>query len=70
VLADRLSIVEGVLGDLKQGQIPNVFAERGWKAEWQHNRTSLVRRILLRACLISTIVAYFSSRRASSFREQ
>jgi len=62
--------VEGVLGDLKQGQIPNVFAERGWKAEWQHNRTSLVRRILLRACLISTIVAYFSSRRASSFREQ
>src|ERR671910_1432756 len=70
VLADRMGVVEGVLGDLKQGRVPNVFAERGWKAEWKHNRTSLVRRILLRAILIPTIVAYFSCRRASSYREQ
>jgi hypothetical protein len=70
VLADRLSIVEGVLGDLKQGQIPNVFAERGWKAEWEHNRTSLLRRVLLRACPISAIIAYLSSPRASSYREE
>jgi hypothetical protein len=70
VLADRLSVVEGVLGDLAQGRVPNVFAERGWKAEWEHNRTSLLRRVLLRACPISAIVAYLSSRRASSYREQ
>jgi hypothetical protein len=70
VLADRVGVVEGVLGDLTQSRVPNVFAERGWKAEWQHNRTSLLRRVLLRACLISAIVAYFSSRRASSYREQ
>jgi hypothetical protein len=70
VLADRLSVVEGVVGDLKQGRVPNVFAERGWKAEWDNNRTSLLRRVLLRACLISAIVAYFRSRRANSNREQ
>jgi len=70
VLADRVGVVEGVLGDLTQGRVPNVFAERGWKAEWEHNRTSLLRRVLLRACLISAIVAYFSSRRVSSYREQ
>ena len=70
VLADRVGVVEGVLGDLTQARVPNVFAERGWKAEWEHNRTSLLRRVLLRACLISAIVAYFSSRRASSYREQ
>jgi hypothetical protein len=69
VLADRVGVVEGVLGDLAQGRVPNVFAEWGWKAEWEHNRTSLLRRVLLRACLISAIVAYFSSRRASSYRE-
>jgi hypothetical protein len=68
VLADRVGVVEGVLGDLTQGRVPNVFAERGWKAEWEHNRTSLLRRVLLRACLISAIVAYFSSRRVSSYR--
>ncbi len=66
MLADRVSVVEGVLGDLKHGHVPNVFAERGWKAEWKHNRTSLVRQILVRVVLASAAVAYFSRRRADS----
>ena len=70
VLADRVGVVEGVLGDLTQGRVPNVFAERGWKAERKHNRTSLLRSVLLGACLISAMVAYFGSRRANSNREQ
>jgi hypothetical protein len=70
MLADRVSVVEGVLGDLKHGHVPNVFAERGWNAEWKHNRTSLVRRILVRAVLVSAAVAYFSSRRVASYREE
>ena len=64
MLADRVSVVEGVLSDLKHGHVPNVFAERGWKAEWKHNRIGLARRILVRVVLISAAVAYFSSRRA------
>jgi hypothetical protein len=63
VLADRVGVVEGVLSDLRHGQVPNVFAERGWKAEWKHNRMSLIRRILLTACLICAVIAYFSNRR-------
>jgi hypothetical protein len=64
MLADRVSVVEGVLGDLKQGRVPNVLAERGWNAEWKNNRTSLLRRILVRAVLVSAALAYLSSRRA------
>ena len=64
MLADRVSVAEGVLGDLKHGHVPNVFAELGWKAEWKHNRSSLVRRILVRVVLITAAVAYFRSRRA------
>jgi hypothetical protein len=64
MLADRVSVVEGVVGDLKHGRVPNVFAELGWKAEWKYNRTSLVRRILVRVVLITATVAYFRSRRA------
>ena len=66
MLADRVSVVEGVLGDLKHGRVPNVFAELGWKAEWKYNRTSLVRRILVRVVLVSAAVAYFRSKRADS----
>src|SRR5215211_5323488 len=66
VLADRVGVVEGVLGDLTQGRVPNVFAERGWKAEWEHNRSDLFRRILLRALIVSAVVAYYRSRGAGS----
>src|ERR687890_546480 len=66
MLADRVGVVEGVVGDLKQGRVPNVLAERGWKAEWKHNRTTLVRRVLVSAVLIFAAVAYFSSKRAGS----
>ena len=68
--SDRVSVVEGVLGDLKHGHVPNVLAERGWKAEWKHNRTGLLRRILVRVVLVSAAVAYFSSRRTDSYQEE
>jgi len=70
MLADRVGIVEGILDDLKHGHLPNVFAERGWKAEWRYNRTSLVRRVLVRVLLITAVIAYFSSRRAGLNREK
>jgi hypothetical protein len=63
MLADRVSVVEGVLDDLKHGRVPNVFAELGWKAEWKYNRTSLVRRIFVRVILTTAAVAYFRSKR-------
>src|SRR5918997_3116352 len=66
MLADRVGVVEGILDDLKDGHVPNVFAELGWKAEWKHNRRSHLRRILVRVILISAAIAYFSSRRTDS----
>jgi hypothetical protein len=70
MLADRVGIVEGILADLKHGHLPNVFAERGWKAEWRYNRTSLVWKVLVRVLLITAAIAYFSSRRAGLNREK
>ena len=70
MLADRVSVVKGVLDDLKHGHVPNVFTERGWKAEWKHNRTSLVQRILVRVVLICAAVVYFGRGRADSYQEE
>ena len=66
IVADRVGVAEGVLSDLKQGRVPNIFAERGWKAEWKHNRTGLVRRILVRVVLVSAAISYFGSGKAGS----
>ena len=42
VLADRVAVFEGLLDDLKHGYIPNIFAERGWQAEWKYNRKNFL----------------------------
>ena len=58
MLADRVNMVEGVLDDLSYGQVPNIFGEMGWKAEWKHNRKSLVTRVLVGTVIASVAVAY------------
>jgi hypothetical protein len=64
MLADRVAVAEGNLEDLKSGRVPNVFAERGWKAEWEHNRMGLARRILVQAALIYSRRRLLQERRA------
>jgi hypothetical protein len=40
--ADRINVVEGIASDLGSGRVPNIFAEMGGRAEWQHNKRGLV----------------------------
>jgi hypothetical protein len=63
MLADRVNAVEGVLGDLRRGHVPNIFDESGWNAKWRHNRKSVVRQVLVGAVVASAAIAYFRSRR-------
>ena len=63
MLADRVGMVEGVLADLARGHVPNVFAEMGWKAEWKHNRKSLVTRVAVGAALATGAVALLTRRK-------
>lgn len=56
MLADRVGEVEGVLEDLGHGHVPNIPSELGWKAEWQHNRRGLVRRVVIGAVLLGVVV--------------
>lgn len=66
MLADRVGVVEGILDDLTHGHVPNVFGEMGWKAEWKHNRKSLVTRVVVGAALATAAVAYLRSGRNES----
>jgi hypothetical protein len=70
MLADRVGVVEGVLDDLTHGHIPNIFGERGWKAEWKYNRKSLVTRVVVGAVIASVAVAYLRSRKDDSQAEE
>ncbi len=66
MLADRVNAVEGVVEDLAGGRVPNVLAERGWNAEWQHNRKNLMGRVLVGAAVVSAVMIVASRARAKS----
>jgi hypothetical protein len=42
--ADRINVVEGVVADLAHGKVPNIPAEMGIRAEWQHNKAGLAKK--------------------------
>lgn len=65
LLADRINMVEGIIDDLKHGHIPNIFAERGWKAEWKHNPKGLAIKVLT-GVLITTAVIGMLRKKARS----
>lgn len=56
LLADRVNVYEGVLDDLSRGRIPNIFAERGWAAEWKYNRKAFVKKAVVTAVVASAMV--------------
>ncbi|HEY0378525.1 MAG TPA: hypothetical protein VGC87_16545 [Pyrinomonadaceae bacterium] len=70
MLADRVGVVEGVVDDLTHGRVPNIFSELGWKAEWKHNRKSLVTRIAVGAVVASAAYVYLRSRNGDGEEEE
>ncbi len=62
LLADRVDMVEGIGRDLMQGHVPNVLAEMGIKAEWQHNKAGLLRKAAV-AGAVAGIAYYLVTRR-------
>jgi hypothetical protein len=63
LLADRVNVVEGLIDDLVHGHVPNIFAERGMKADWKYNRKEVVRNIAIAAIITTGIVWYFNKRK-------
>lgn len=63
LLADRINVVEGIIDDFKRGHIPNILAEKGWKAEWKYNRSGAVKKILVAAAVTTALVLWLSRKK-------
>jgi hypothetical protein len=70
ILADRINMIEGVIDDLKRGHVPNIFAERGWNAEWKHNRAGLVQKVVIAAVVTGGLIAFFNRDKKSGKRRR
>jgi hypothetical protein len=54
--ADRINVVEGVVEDLAHGKVPNIPAEMGIRAEWQHNKKGLATKVGVGVALGAVLV--------------
>lgn len=63
VVADRVSVVEGYIDDLRHGIIPNPFAERGWQAEWKYNRKGVVKNLAIGVAVTAAVVVLLSRKK-------
>lgn len=62
VVADRIGVVEGIIDDLKHGIVPNIFAEKGWKAEWKYNRKELITKVVVGAAVTAVVAVLLFSK--------
>jgi hypothetical protein len=60
LLADRVNVVEGIVDDLAHGHVPNIFAEKGYKTEWKHDRTGLIIKLATAAAIVGGAVVLLS----------
>jgi len=65
LFADRVNMVEGVVEDLAQGQVPNLIAETGMKAQWQHNRKAVITKVAVGAGVVAVAAILLSRRNAN-----
>ncbi len=55
LIADRVNVVEGIIDDIRNGHIPNIFSEKGMKAELKHNPKGLAQKVV-----VGVIVTYLA----------
>jgi hypothetical protein len=63
ILADRINAMEGKLDDIKQGILPNPWIERGWRAEWKHNRQAFIEKAATTALVITAGIMLMSRKK-------
>jgi hypothetical protein len=62
LFADRVDMVEGIISDLRQGKIPNIFAEMGWRAEYKYNRKGFYEKVAVGTVAVAAVSLFFVMR--------
>ena len=67
VMADRIDVMQGIIDDLRHGHVPNIFAEKGWKAEWKHNPKGLIKKVAITIVVTTAVIAVLSRKNKRKF---
>jgi len=62
--ADRINVVEGIAQDIGRGNFPNIPAEMGVRAAWQHDRKGVATKAAVAVGATAVLVLLVSRRKA------
>lgn len=62
ILADRVNVIEGLVEDALHGHLPNMFKERGWKVEMQHNPKKMIAKLTIGSLLVTAGITWLIRR--------
>jgi hypothetical protein len=63
LLADRVNVVEDLVGDLARLRVPNLAKELGLAAQWRYNRAGFVQGVAIASVCVVGLLVYTRSRR-------
>jgi len=63
ILADRINVYEGLITDIKEGQLPNIIKERGLAVEWKFNRAGIIKQVAVAAVIGTALFALFRKKK-------
>jgi hypothetical protein len=58
LLADRVNVVEDIVGDLARLQVPNLPKELGLAAQWRYNRPGVIKGAAIAGICVLGLLAY------------
>ena len=63
LLADRINVLEGLIDDFKNGTVPNLWIEKGWRSEWKTNRPGMIKKMAAGALAVTLLITIISIRK-------
>ena len=52
LMADKINVVEGIIDDLAHGTVPNIWAEKGYPAQWKHDKKGMIVKLATFAAVV------------------
>jgi hypothetical protein len=52
LMADKVNVVEGIIDDLAHGTLPNIWVEKGYPAEWKHDKKGMIVKLATFAAVV------------------
>jgi hypothetical protein len=61
IFADRVNVWEGIIHDFGRGKLPNIWAEKGVKADWKYNKPEYIAKTTAKIVFTLVFLSFMMS---------